>query len=93
MEGMFADGLKYRNKRCHRVRKMSDGRVVDIEGKVFWETVYSYNNEKYESYYTNKDSWVDVTFPYLPSTEYIERETEESKIANMPFRQHNSTEE
>lgn len=82
---MFADGLKYRNKRCSRVRKMSDGRVVDTEGKVFWEWVYNHNNEKYQSYYTNKDSWVDVTFPYLPSTEYIEKDSYENKLAKMPF--------
>lgn len=81
----FSDKLKYKNKRCMRVFKTTDNRVVDVEGKVFWEWLDDGRGEKFKSYYTNKDSWVDITFPYIPFTEYIEKETEHSKIGSMPF--------
>lgn len=81
----FSDMLKYKNKRCMRVFKTSDNRCVDVEGKVFWEWIDDGNGEKFKSYYTNKDSWVDITFPYVPFTEYVEKQTEQSKIASMPF--------
>ena len=87
MQGMFSEGLKYRNKRCYRVCKTSDGRTIDTEGRVFWEWVSTYNNDEFKSYYTNKDSWVDITFPYIPVTDYIKKETEENRIASMPFQQ------
>jgi hypothetical protein len=81
----FADGLKYLNKRCPTVYKTTDGRVVDVEGKMYWEWLDDGNGNQYRSFYKNKDCWVDITFPYFPNTEYIEKESEESKIGKMPF--------
>lgn len=56
-EGMF------QNKRCSRIFKQ-DGRIYDIEGRVF--------REKDGSCFTNKESRVDITFPYTPKTEYVD---------------------
>ena len=81
----FSDKLKYQNKRCMRVYKTTDGRTVDVEGKVFWEWIDNGMGEKFKSYYTNKDSWVDITFPYVPYTEYVEQESKVGKLATMPF--------
>ncbi len=53
----------YQNKRCGRVFKCGD-RAYDIEGKVF--------REPNGSAYTSSDSCVDVTFPYTPTTEYVD---------------------
>lgn len=54
------------NKRCSRVFKRKDGTAYDIDGKVFIEPD--------GTSYTSKESAVDVTFPYVPKTEYIEAE-------------------
>jgi len=53
----------YQNKRCGRVFKCGD-QAYDIDGKVF--------REPNGSGYTNSDSRVDVTFPYTPTTEYVD---------------------
>lgn len=55
------DGL-WQNVRCHHVFKKGD-QAYDINGKVF--------RELNGSYYTNKDSRVNVTFPYTPTTQYV----------------------
>ena len=48
------------NKRCSSVFKDSeDGQAYDIEGKVF-------SDDGGETWFTSKDSRVDVTFPYMP---------------------------
>lgn len=57
------DNGLWQNKRCGRVFKGSDGKAYDIDGKVF--------REPNGCCYTNKDSRVYVTFPYTPTTEYV----------------------
>ena len=76
------DNIHYQNKRCSRIFKDSDGRAYDIDGKVFWEW-YERDlepgeegypgKEKYKSHFTSRDSRVYITFPYVPTTEYVER--------------------
>lgn len=72
----------FQNKRCSRVFKQGDrfnGQAYDIDGRVFYEWYTDKETgEKYKSYYTSRDSLVPVTFPYTPSTEYIERPSEAS---------------
>lgn len=77
----ISEGL-YQNNRCPRVFK-ENGEAYDIDGKVFWEW-YTYDLEEgeegypgtrtFKSHFTNKDSRVPVTFPYTPTTEYVEVE-------------------
>ncbi|MGL5618461.1 MAG: hypothetical protein ACRDDC_02335 [Tannerellaceae bacterium] len=74
----------FQNNRCSHVFKQADrfdGQPYDIEGKVFYEWVERDLEEdedgfpgkhKYKSCYTNSGSRVPVTFPYTPSTEYVE---------------------
>ena len=52
----------YQNKRCSHVFK-ENGKAYDINGKVFVQ--------ENGSAYTSADSRVDVTFPYVPKTEYV----------------------
>jgi hypothetical protein len=61
-----AEGV-LQNKRCSRVFKQADrfdGQAYDINGRVF--------REPSGSCYTNRDSFVPVTFPYTPKTEYVD---------------------
>ena len=52
----------FQNKRCSRVFK--DGTIAyDIEGLIF--------KDKGGNYYTNKNSKTRVTFPYIPSSKYV----------------------
>ena len=63
----IAVGL-YQNKRCSHVFRdtiRGDG-DYDIDGKVF--------REPNGVCYTNKDSHVPITFPYVPKTEYVDVE-------------------
>lgn len=69
----------FQNKRCSRVFKQADrfdGQAYDIDGIVFYEW---YTNpetgEKSKSYFTSRDSFVPITFPYIPTTEYKESPT------------------
>ena len=55
----------FQNKRCARVFKEADGLAYDSNGRVF--------REPDGSCFSNKDSRVYVTFPYTPTTEYIDR--------------------
>ena len=70
------------NKRCSRVFKQPDrfdGQAYDIEGKVFYDWYTDKETgERYKSHYTCSDSFVPVTFPYKPTTEYVERPSEAS---------------
>lgn len=52
----------YQNKRASHVFK-KNGKAYDINGKVF--------TGPDGCSYTNKDSFVDITFPYTPTTKYI----------------------
>jgi len=60
------DGV-FQNRRCCRVFKQANrfnGQAYDIDGKVF--------REPNGSSYTSSDSFVPVTFPYTPHTEYVD---------------------
>src|SRR3546814_11262809 len=52
------------NKRCPHVFRDKDGTAYDIDGKVFVE--------ESGGSYTNRDSRVEVSFPYVPHTEYVQ---------------------
>jgi hypothetical protein len=60
------DGV-WQNNRCSHVFKQADrfdGQAYDINGRVF--------REPSGSCYTGKDSMVPVTFPYTPTTVYVD---------------------
>lgn len=61
----------WQNKRCSHVFKQIE--AYDINGKVFWEWAENEEGEKFKLYFTNIESHVPITFPYTPTTEYIER--------------------
>jgi hypothetical protein len=76
----------FQNRRCSHVFKDEDGRAYDIQGKVFYEWVErplepdekGYPGmHKFKSSYTSRDSRVYVTFPYTPTTEYVDVTGEE----------------
>ena len=61
-----SDGV-FQNKRCSHVFKDNDrfgGQAYDIEGRVF-----GYPDG---SCYTHSDSFMPITFPYTPTTEYVD---------------------
>jgi len=60
------DGV-FQNKRCSRVFKQADrfnGQAYDLDGRVF--------REPDGACYTSRDSLVPITFPYTPTTEYVD---------------------
>lgn len=57
-----AEGF-YQNKRCSHVFK-ENGRAYDIDGRIF--------REPDGGTYTNRNSRVPVTFPYVPKHEYVD---------------------
>jgi hypothetical protein len=80
----------FQNKRCSRVFKQADrfdGQAYDIDARVFYEwnereldpDEEGYpGKRRFKGHYTSRDSMVPVTFPYTPSTEYVERTSEAS---------------
>jgi hypothetical protein len=58
----------WQNKRCHRVFKGADGKAYDVEGRIF--------RDPDGSTWVNGDSRVPVEFPYMPTQEYVDRQTE-----------------
>jgi hypothetical protein len=63
-----SDGI-FQNKRLSRVFKNGkDGQAYDIRGKVFVEPD--------GASYTSRDGRVDIEFPYVPKTEYVNVEKE-----------------
>lgn len=52
------------NKRCSHVFRDADGTSYDINGKVFVEPD--------GCAFSGRDSRVNVTFPYVPTTEYVQ---------------------
>lgn len=80
----------FQNKRCSRVFKQADrfnGQAYDIDGRVFYEwnerdlepDEKGYpGTRRLQSYYTSRESMVPITFPYTPTTEYVERPSEAS---------------
>jgi hypothetical protein len=62
----------WQNKRCSHVFKDENG-AYDIDGIVWYEWwPDEETGEKYKSHFTNRESCVPVTFPYVPKTEYKE---------------------
>ena len=63
----YGESPSWQNKRRSSVFKNADGTCYDIDGKVFWEWCMPYEegDNPYKSYYTNRDSRVPVTFPYI----------------------------
>lgn len=61
------------NKRCSRIIKEEDGKCYDLEGRVF--------RDPDGSTWTNRDSWVEITFPYTPKHEFVDRTQEEADAA------------
>ena len=57
-------GMRWQNRRCGRVFKDENGACYDIDGKVF--------REPNGVCFTSFDSRVPVTFPYVPTTEYVD---------------------
>lgn len=60
------DGV-FQNNRCSRVFKQADrfdGQPYDLDGKVF--------REPNGSCFTNRESMVPITFPYTPTTVYVD---------------------
>lgn len=69
------------NKRCsHVFKNIKTGECYDINGKVFWEWCKPYEGrepfEPYKSYYTCRESFTPVIFPYTPKTEYVWRHSD-----------------
>ena len=62
----------WQNVRCGRIFK-DENHAYDIEGIVWynWSTDEK-TGEKFKSHFTNRESRVPVTFPYLPKTEVKE---------------------
>lgn len=67
----------FQNKRYSSVFKQADrfnGQAYDLNGRVFYEwRTDPETGKKFKSHYTNRDSLVPITFPYMPTTEYVER--------------------
>jgi hypothetical protein len=67
------DGL-FQNKRCSHVFKQPDrfdGQAYDSKGRAF--------RRKNGGSYTNRDSKIPVTFPYVPKVEYVDVEDDEEQ--------------
>ena len=75
--GHLSEKPYWQNKRCSHVFKDGDGKPYDIHGKVFYEwCIDKETGEKYKSSYTSRESHVYITFPYTPTTEYVEKTLE-----------------
>jgi hypothetical protein len=76
-ESMGGSDMAFQNKRCPHVFMRSDGSAYDAQGRVFWETYTDPETGKeHKSYFTGRGSRVDITFPYIPNVEYVERKEE-----------------
>lgn len=70
----------FQNKRCSHVFKQADrfnGQPYDINGKVFWNWYHGEDGKPFKSYYTGRESFVPITFPYTPKCEYVFAPTDE----------------
>ncbi len=64
--GDEGDCGSYQNKRCSHVFKdTKDGQAYDSEGRIF--------RDPDGCCYQNSESRVPITFPYTPTTEYVDR--------------------
>lgn len=57
------------NKRCSHVFKRADGTAYDSEALIF--------RDPDGSCFTNRESRRDITFPYTPTREYVDRPAED----------------
>lgn len=64
----------YWNIRNSRVFKNAkDGKAYYMDGIVFYNIIKDEETgEERKSYFTCRDSWVNIEFPYVPKTEYRE---------------------
>jgi len=60
----------WQNNRCSHVFKDVDDKAYDINGRVF--------REPSGACYTSRDSRVYITFPYMPTTDYVDVADRES---------------
>lgn len=72
-EDQTIGGKLWQNRRCGRVFKDASG-AYDVDGKVFWEWRTREDGTRTKDYFTSRDSRTEVTFPYVPTTVYEERE-------------------
>lgn len=61
----------WQNNRCSHVFKRADGQAYDIDALIF--------REPSGACYTNRDSHVNVTFPYVPKREYVDVSESEAR--------------
>lgn len=69
----------FQNKRCSHVFKQADrfnGQPYDIDAVIFWEWITDENGVKFKTHYTSRDSMQPITFPYIPTRQYVERASE-----------------
>lgn len=73
----YDDRVAYQNKRCPNIFKTKSGRAYNSEGKIF-------SSDNGHSWYTCKDSAVDITFPYIvpdsPESIIIDNQKERQEI-------------
>lgn len=61
----------HQNKRCFSVCKRSDGKVFDTGGIIWYRDHTDDEGLSSRQYFTNSDSFVEISFPYEPKTEYL----------------------
>lgn len=61
----YGENMAAQNKRCSHVFKRADGTAYDCEAVIF--------REPSGACFTSKDSSRDITFPYRPTREYVDR--------------------
>lgn len=67
----YGPEMEYQNKRASHVFKRADGTAYDINGRIFCQPD--------GACYTGRGSCVEVTFPYNPTTEYVDVDYEEDE--------------
>ena len=60
----YDSDMAAQNKRCSHVFKRADGTAYDSNGRVF--------REPSGASYTGRGSRVEITFPYVPTVEYVD---------------------
>ena len=73
-------GYTFQNKRMSSVFKdTKDGQAYWSDDRVFWDWHKDEDGTMHKSYFTNRDSRVNITFPWVKpeSPEYVFRPTEE----------------
>ena len=65
----------YQNNRCGHVFK-ENGISRDNEAVIFYDIIKDDNGNEFKSYFTSINSRKEITFPYTPKREYVERISE-----------------